>query len=335
MRKGLIVIICFMCTVSSVHAVEYELIDLGTLGENTSYAHSINNKGQIVGVSHISPSTSHAFLWEKGIIKDIGTISGNNSDHSQAYGINDNRMVVGGSRVDSNNWHAFLWSDGIISDIHTLPGNYSEASTINSNGWIIGEYTSPTGENSAFLYKDTEMMEIGTLGGDLTDVDDINNYGQIVGSSRTLNGDLRAFIWDNGVMTNLGNNTIAARGINDAGQIVGRTNTGSFLWENESIIDIPGMQAHSINDKGQVVGMMDGGHAAIWFEGTLNNLNDLVNQETNWELIYAYDINNKGQIVGFGNNPEGHGRAFLLNPVPEPCSLALFALAGLALRKRN
>jgi len=46
-------------------------------------------------------------------------------------------------------------------------------------------------------------------------------------------------------------------------------------------------------------------------------------------LNEALAINNAGQIVGFGHSPTLVQRAFLLNPVPEPAAVALWA-AGLA-----
>jgi probable HAF family extracellular repeat protein len=39
---------------------------------------------------------------------------------------------------------------------------------------------------------------------------------------------------------------------------------------------------------------------------------------TGWVLNYATAINDAGQIVGYGDNPEGITSAFILTPVPEP-----------------
>src|SRR5947207_7165753 len=70
------------------HAVLWkdgEIIDLGTLGGNKSSGYYINNEGQVVGASAINttfdPSsqfgaTTHPFLWENGVMLDLGTLGG-------------------------------------------------------------------------------------------------------------------------------------------------------------------------------------------------------------------------------------------------------------------
>jgi len=52
-------------------------------------------------------------------------------------------------------------------------------------------------------------------------------------------------------------------------------------------------------------------------------------------LRSAFAINDNGQIVGIGSDAQGNGRAFLLTPIPEPATLSLLALGGLALLRRR
>ena len=60
----------------------------------------------------------------------------------------------------------------------------------------------------------------------------------------------------------------------------------------------------------------------------MQDINDLVGPEFGWYLGAPTAINDRGQIVGMGAIG-GEEHAFLLSPVPEPTSLAIWGL-GLA-----
>src|SRR5689334_18024947 len=73
-------------------ATKYTVIDLGGLaGSKSAQAVAINNVGQIVG-----KSANHAFLWENGVLTDLGTLGGH---VSSANAINDLGQVVGESET--------------------------------------------------------------------------------------------------------------------------------------------------------------------------------------------------------------------------------------------
>ena len=100
----------------------------------------------------------------------------------------------------------------------------------------------------------------------------INDYGEVVGKSGN-----RAFLWKNGNMTYFGDNR--AWGINNSGQVVGISGSHAFLWENNVMTDLtPNSDsfARAINDSGQIVGNLSGGgpiQAFFWENNVVTELN--------------------------------------------------------------
>jgi len=55
----------------------YTMIDLGTLSGGSSYAVAINEAGQVIGISGIASGCCyHAFVWDGGVMTDLGTFGG-------------------------------------------------------------------------------------------------------------------------------------------------------------------------------------------------------------------------------------------------------------------
>ena len=323
-----------------------DLNAMGGLGG--SYAFGINNNGDVVGQASFAGATSAtAALWSNGVVSNLGTLGGNTSSASD---INDYGVVVGKSyTVDGVVMQAFKWdrSNGMQA-LSTLSENGSGAAAINNAGQIVGSARNGMDQNRPVLWDSAGIHEQSVLsslyGGYASD---INNSGQIVGMSRGAGAD-HAMLWSNGVGRDLGtfggSGGSSAKAINDKGQVdiltrVG-TNMYNAIWNNGVLQDrLPDLGSGStdgsaINNSGQVVGNASIGgslHAILWQDGAIIDLNSLV-KGTGWTLLCATDINDKGQIVGYGTNGAGYS-AFLLTPdaapVPIPAALPLFG-SGLA-----
>ena len=306
-------------------------IDTVVIGLADSSSSDINNSGQLVGTyrgrggqrdigyrtAPNGPIDNNSFISNRA----NGGLGNNDAVPFvlSASGINELGQVVGVGIVQSIQPSVVNYYGGVLvnnpnnsTEQVTQLGAGSEPEDINDVGQIVGTFESHafrTAPNSA-INKATD--DLGTLGGLTSRGTDINNLGQVVGSSTTTSGELHAF------------RTAANQAINSATDDLGT------LGGNFSV-------ANSINELGQVVGIssLANGTASafLYEEGTMFDLNDLIDTTVNLGLFQATGINESGQIVA-----SNYSRAYLLTPVPEPTTMfgALAFGAGASfLRKRT
>lgn len=111
--------------------------EIGTLpGDVSSIATSINDAGQVVGYSVNSARKWRAFLWENGVIRDLGFPDG---VQSAAFGINNAGQIAGWSYDPSKTYgRAFVWQNGVLRDLSLdLGGVNCSASDINNAGQLF------------------------------------------------------------------------------------------------------------------------------------------------------------------------------------------------------
>jgi MYXO-CTERM domain-containing protein len=288
-----------------------EVLDLGTLGGTYSQAHGVNASGRVVGESYTDDDDFiRAFVWDGETMDELPSLGGN---ASAAHAINAGGIVVGYSGIPVTQYgRALLWKDGALTELGTLGGNQSVALDINEAGQIVGWSWNESSRPRAFLWEGDleatppqgEMIDLGALEGGEAFANAINDVGQVVGRSLvTGTSNLqRAALWQDGEVINLGrlrdtDSGSEAKGINNAGQIVGRSGSTAFLWE----------------------------------EGTLHALNDrLAPDSSGWVIGDAFDINEAGWILGRGRLGAFNSDVLLV-PVPEPEAQWLAGLTGLAL----
>lgn len=111
-------------------------ISISVPGSFSTFAYSINAKGEIAGYSTNEAGNASGFLLEDGVYHTI-TVPG--SSDTFAYGINDAGQIVG-SFIDESGTHGFLDSNGIFTVFDapdTLPTSGTFARDINNAGQIL------------------------------------------------------------------------------------------------------------------------------------------------------------------------------------------------------
>ncbi len=146
---------------------------------------------------------------------------------------------------------------------------------------MVGGSSTASGTH-AFLWTAADgMNDLGTLGGSNSRANAINDAGQVVGRSDTASGGQHAFLWT------------AAGGMIDLGTLGGQTS-----------------DARDINEAGQVVGRADTAtgdvHAFLWTAA--GGMIDLGTLGGAGSRIQAEGINDAGQVVGLFS--DGDDRAF-------------------------
>ncbi len=282
---------------------------------------AINDRGQIVGSARNDEDVRQPWFWdgERGhfLVGDSPNHSGNATD------INRAGQVVGGAAFlrdyneDPGNLQfrtrAFIYDGTSLSDFGTLSGNsQSRAEGVNQRGDVVGSTFGGPGEQHAVLYRDGQIIDLGQ-GRALA----INKRGQVVGGTVVVDV-THAFSYSGGVLLDLGTlggETSIAIDINDAGEIVGNSQTATgqsraFLHSDGALLElpIPGemSSAAAINRHGQVVGVTSSlaapaqADAYLYQDGHVALLKDLVADGHCWRGLDARDINDHGDIVGIG-----------------------------------
>lgn len=274
--------------------LNHKMIDLGTLpGMTMTMANfgSLNQRGQVAGWSYVDHYVDDTpFVWEKGVLTALDVPAAVAGPQE----INDHGQIAGVWIGEQNgNWgyHGFSYgADGFVPLPDPEGATATWAHCLNNRGTIVGGTVHP----------DFEFL-----------------FGH------------RPVVWEDGQagllpMLDLGPDHVpggAAHGINDAGQIVGhsggnfvidwvnltvRFNSHATLWEHGQPIDLGTLYGHissmanAINNAGVVVGQSGvassgASRAFVWTKQT--GIADL-GLPPGWMSALAYDVNDRGEIVG-------------------------------------
>lgn len=333
--------LCALLTPSHVLATQLYTVTL-LPGANFGPT-AMNNAGQIAGFVNTSDGNSRAMLYSGGVLHDLGTPQG---AFSYANAINEAGAIAGTVVIDGVA-HGFRYQNGNLLDI----GANMSGSGINAHGDVVGGHSTNTG-TFGYVYHDGVVTQLPNLGTGIQGfAADINDNGVIAGSSTTdfisSPPPFHPYLYQGGNVSDLGDldgrDVNLASAINNAGQIAGssesRTDAHAFLYENGVLQDLGGfggtaVTVNDLNEAGTLVGTAftstRGFIPFISSNGTLVDLNTLIDPALGWQLSQAYANNDLGQIVGFGCQGDTCGvvRLDLAAAVPEP-SVVWLLLTGL------
>jgi probable HAF family extracellular repeat protein len=248
----------------------------------------INDSGTIVGTVHTSAGDlpSRAFLYDRGRFTILPLTDPTNLGGA-AIGVNSRGDIVGLDHTPSNKERAWLWSHDAYSSL-PVSGTSTAAFGINSDGTIIGNRTlgfvrrfltgqlGSKGQRGYVLRHGTAQYLDGFVYA-------INDLGESAGGS-IADDKAMAAVFKNGIATVILNLPSAAVGINSVADVVGfyhpaeRSLRRLFIWNaNSGVFDLT---------------------------------------PCGYRSAQAAAINDRGQVLGFGETVTGEKPYFLLTPAP-------------------
>lgn len=248
----------------------------------------INDFGAIVGTIHTAGGDlpSRSFIYDSGRFTVLPLVDPTDLGGA-AIGINSRAQVVGYDRTSSNRLIGWLWSDGAYSRL-AVRGTNTAALGINSSGTIVGNRSLSfmrrfltgqlryTGERGYVLSHGMTQHLTGFVYA-------INDMGEAAGGS-TANGKGMATVFKNGIATVILSLPSYAVGINASAEVVGFYEPAGYNRR----------------------------HLFKWCanSGALDLTPD------GYVSAEAAAINDRGEVLGFGDTVSGKSQYFLLTPDP-------------------
>jgi hypothetical protein len=277
----------------------------------------INNAGQVIGTWNPGSDLEEwrPWLWEDGVTTPISS-----GDWITGYALrlNESGNVLGRLLL-AGDWVAYRYSNATVELLEGL-----SAVNLNDRGDLVGATHNPP---SGVVIVDGETHSLRTSLGFVKPTA-INNRREIVGSfDAEGTGSGRAFLFACGQFEELatpGASWSEARDLNERRQIVGVSRDASaaetvFLHQDGNVTMLfpydHAAEFVAINERGEVVHgdyLLSGGH--------LHLIRDLVAHDSCWIKVYANDINDHGDIVGWGRACEDPGAiapALVITQYPE------------------
>jgi len=230
-------------------------LNIGNLGYSSTLPYDVNDNGQVVGQSYLTSSLRRAFVYQNGVMTDIGTLE--SDSYSSASAINNSGQIVG--EANWNNWGiaSFIYSSSDGFDIYDEPNSSAtRAFDIYNNGYMVGDISFASDPYKAYIYKNgnAEIIEVGAENKDNRALA-INDDNQVLGYASFDGIGWRSYIFDDDTGSlDIIEETLAmdsfrnyGSAINNSGNVVGSSSLGAafsgagnhaFLYDGSSMLDL-------------------------------------------------------------------------------------------------
>lgn len=337
------------------------VLDPSTDPNDSSFASAINSRGDIAG--YVNSGYEFPVIWKaagiaqapSGAVRSsnvvtITTTSAHNfsvGDSVTIAGIDDasfnGNFII--AKVPSPTTFSYVQTggdatsgEGTAWDAFALtplmcqfaPNCAAQAFSINDSGQAAGQSLGPVVTGPIGTYSSTQAViwdtngqptGLASLGSYFNDrANAISSLGAVAGYSLIDPYTIHAVLWQSGT----------PQTAQDLGTIPGIdplfdpsanvTDTNSAAWGMNTIGDIVGVSGAGTN----VVFGGNGGRAFLYTNGTMYDLLSLLAPGTGWkQLEAAWAVNDAGQIVGVGFDPNHQEHGFLLTPLTSPTTTTL------------
>jgi uncharacterized membrane protein len=250
----------------------------------------VNDKGEIAG-RLLEVNSNSAFFYDHGSMRVIG------NPGDQALAINDRGQVTGVGLVSRTGpLHAFLYFHGKRTDLGAPPGYLNSTGyAINNAGHVAGQLQLDPGGTPAHaaLWTGVSWRDLGVPAGDTDAIAlGVNLFDEVVGVSSN-DTTSHTFLWNGAftILPCLSGEACEAVSINNAGTIVGFSNTVAVVWLQGVVYDLNTLidpddplhgqvrlySASAVNERGQIAAngrYIDGPKLGQFFGFILNPTHD-------------------------------------------------------------
>ena len=265
---------------------------------------------------------------------NLGTLGGANGS---ARGVNNNGAVIGFAQAADRSTHPFLWQNHVMQALDSGGNGFTSAEAINDDGVIAGTGI-VGGATYAMTWINGTVQALGPVS-PFTSVL-LNQLGDVAWTGPTPAGP-HAFLWHAGAVVDLGTlggTSSQANGLNDAGEVMGTSSTGTqvdvFVWKDGQMRDVvspiagaTNFRTESFNNRGWITGRAQYGTdfpftivSWLWDGDSLTIIPALPQPDTN---MVAIALTERGDVYGVAEDRFAehmhpfvyrHGTVALLNP---------------------